>query len=460
MIWNSTYPRRYSAAGRGAGEGNSVKDSMERVSRSSHSLVRLLPLLLCVVFSLSACQPNTSPVADPAPVSLQRHAYVWQAAALESWHDVASIEPVPAMDLWWFAGQVEVVKGKLQVRTFPLAASTGPAPLSGAVLRVRTPVIDWLETATEAAMREEFLAPLKSALTSVGPGSARLQLDFDCPTAKLAHYGRLLSTLRAALPEVELSITALPDWLPSEAFAALQSSIDFYVLQLHGLERPATITDATPIFDAPRASRYLESALALGAPFHVALPTYGHREWFREDGTFVGVSAEIPPALSSTEHRVRENLADPVELAHFVHSLQGSARSPLWGIFWFRLPAEDDALNWCADTFRHVVMGEKPPRTLSAALHPEEGGRCRITLHNSPDHHYRGRVELRLTHPGEGRFWAEGLRGFEVKQTKDSIVLLGVAPEPGNSVDVAWFRGENAEPVDAATLNLTLRSLQ
>jgi hypothetical protein len=64
-----------------------------------------------------------------------------------------------------------------------------------------------------------------------------LQLDYDCPTARLADYGRFLTELKKRLPRgCTLSITGLCDWVTSgddEAIRSIASSADEVAFQLY-----------------------------------------------------------------------------------------------------------------------------------------------------------------------------------------------------------------------------------
>lgn len=415
--------------------------------------MRYTATALIGALALVACRPGEPGDSSVAPLSssqpLENHVYVWQAAALEN------PEPLPDFALWWFAGQVDMMASGPRVEAFPPPPRRDGVEIAGLVYRLRTPVIDWLQTATDGRIREALAAPLAEIAAS-----SRLQLDFDCPTGKLQHYSRLLTQVRAALPAVELSITALPDWLGNPDFVSIAKQVDFYVLQVHGLTQPATLDDSAPIFDPARAARHVAEAAAIGMPFHVALPTYGHRQWFRPDGTFVGISAEIPANLSASAHIVREERADPAEVAAFVRMLRGRRTASLRGLFWFRMPAAGDELNCCMDTFRHVAAGEDPPETLRAELRVTEPGLVSVHLHNAPDHDYRGRAEVRLNHTPGGRVLGEGLRGFTMEQRGGEVILTGRGPVPGDSMEIGWIRSSDREALNTKSVNLHVRSLQ
>lgn len=413
---------------------------------------------LISALALVACRPGEPDESSGTPLSssqpLESHVYVWQAAALEN------SEALPDFALWWFAGQVDMTASGPSVQAFPPPPRRDGTEIAGLVYRLRTPIIDWLQAATDRQIRESLAVPLAQVAGANNGGSVRLQLDFDCPTAKLHHYARLLAQVRAALPEAELSITALPDWLGGPEFAPLAKQVDFYVLQVHGLTLPATVDDPAPIFDLDRAARFVAEASAIGAPFYLALPTYGHRQWFRPDGTFVGISAELPANLSPSAHIVREERADPAEVAALVRALQGRHATSLRGLFWFRMPATGDELNWCMDTFRHVTAGEDPPETLRVQLRETEPGLVSVQLHNAPDDNYRGRVEVRLTLASGTRALGEGLRGFTMEQRGGEVTFIGRGPDPGETLEVGWIRSSDRESSITNSINVYVRSLQ
>ena len=65
-----------------------------------------------------------------------------------------------------------------------------------------------------------------------------LQIDLDAPESKIDYYTALIKELRKQLPGIELSATVLPCHLRhKEKFRKLADACDFYVLQIHGLEK-------------------------------------------------------------------------------------------------------------------------------------------------------------------------------------------------------------------------------
>ena len=47
-----------------------------------------------------------------------------------------------------------------------------------------------------------------------------VQFDYDCPTSKLNTYASFLKLFKAKVPDLEISITALPTWLNDRQFTA------------------------------------------------------------------------------------------------------------------------------------------------------------------------------------------------------------------------------------------------
>jgi uncharacterized protein DUF3142 len=100
-----------------------------------------------------------------------------------------------------------------------------------------------------------------------------LQLDVDCPTARLADYAAFLRQLRRRLPDGdELSITALLDWFrPRTGVAAVVAETDEYVPQFYDTAPSgAELRVAEPV-DA----RWGETFEALGRPYRLGLASFG-----------------------------------------------------------------------------------------------------------------------------------------------------------------------------------------
>lgn len=99
-----------------------------------------------------------------------------------------------------------------------------------------------------------------------------LEIDLDIPESQLNSYADLLLELRKMLPDVTLSATVLPCHLKHRsAFSRLAYACDFYVLQVHGLNKDKGYWS---IFDYSESVKAVEKARSFKRPFKVALPLY------------------------------------------------------------------------------------------------------------------------------------------------------------------------------------------
>ena len=99
-----------------------------------------------------------------------------------------------------------------------------------------------------------------------------LEIDLDIPESKIDFYADLIMQLRENLPGVTLSATVLPCHLSHrQEFSRLASACDFYVLQVHGLNKDKGYWS---IFDYSDSVKAVEKAKSFKRSFKVALPLY------------------------------------------------------------------------------------------------------------------------------------------------------------------------------------------
>jgi len=211
------------------------------------------------------------------------------------------------------------------------------------------------------------LAAASGAVAAAQPGSALagLEIDYDCPTSKLATYARFLAELRGKLPRpLALSITALPTWLNSRALESLAPPLDEIVLQVHAVEDPRR-----GLFDPMRAEGWVrEFGRRIGRPFRVALPVYDVRVRWHADGRLASVEGEVPLLNGARDGALLG--AAPETVLRFLDTLSTGSPQGLVGIAWFRLPTDADRRAWSLATWRAVIGGALPPRQVRAALVP------------------------------------------------------------------------------------------
>lgn len=228
-----------------------------------------------------------------------------------------------------------------------LRASGKPVIL---VVRIDGQLAQW--HADDVAGHVQALIQQASGLPVTG-----IEIDHDCATSRLDDYAALLASLRQRLPaNLSLSITALPTWMGAPALPAVLAHADDVVLQVHAVQSPRA-----GLFDAKLARAWIDRFASL-APrgFHVALPAYGTRVAWGDDGRPRSVESEAR-SLDSAED-AHELAATPEQVAGLLSDLRRHPPPGWRGVAWFRLPTSQDARAWSPATWRAVVTG----RALSA----------------------------------------------------------------------------------------------
>jgi hypothetical protein len=211
--------------------------------------------------------------------------------------------------------------------------------------------------------------------------AAGIEIDYDCATARLAEYARFLSMLRMRLhPAVPLLITALPTWLSSPVVNEVFAQIDEINLQVHAVQNPHL-----GLFDRQRARVWIEQlSHRTTKPFRVALPAYGSRVSWREDGSLLAIEGEMP-VLAGGDSAV-ELMASPIEVAALVGDLRENSPANLVGVVWFRLPTDDDRRAWSIATWRAVMLGKPMQSRVEATIsHSDTPGMNTLVLTNKGD---------------------------------------------------------------------------
>jgi len=179
-----------------------------------------------------------------------------------------------------------------------------------------------------------------------------LEIDYDCATARLRDYAQFLTRLRAqpGIPR-HLSITALPTWIGSAALAPVVAEADEVVLQVHAVQAPES-----GLFDPVLARRWIDAfAAQTHKPFRVALPDYGARAVWDEDGRLIAIESEMPRLAGGAETTAL--MAMPDQVANLLRDLKNNPPGHFTGVVWFRLPSAEDQLTWSLATWRAVMRG-------------------------------------------------------------------------------------------------------
>jgi hypothetical protein len=187
-----------------------------------------------------------------------------------------------------------------------------------------------------------------------------LQVDFDCPESKLAGYRNWVAAIRQRIAPTPLAITTLPSLLTAADFPDLVRQCDSYILQVHSMKRPLSPDQIEPLCDADQSRAWVQQAAEIGIPFRIALPTYAYVAEFDAKGKCTRLAAEgsnlhPPPGGCSREIR-----ADSTAIATLVREWNAQRPTGLIGLIWYRLPNDDDDLNWRWATLALVMQGRAP----------------------------------------------------------------------------------------------------
>lgn len=189
-------------------------------------------------------------------------------------------------------------------------------------------------------------------------GGSKLQLDLDCPESRMKDYRQFLLELRKLLPDTELSITVLPCHLRHREFSNMVAMLDYYVLQVHGLEAPENFDNDVPIISRATAMSAIAHAEKLNFPYLIALPCYAYQLNFdKHSKRFKFLSAELSP-LPDKNLIFKLTVLDMSLLRDIIKMRRKG------GIIWFRLPVDNDRLNLDMSALNTLEQGHIPKPSL------------------------------------------------------------------------------------------------
>jgi hypothetical protein len=365
--------------------------------------MRLLAALLLCVIGLSGSMPQIRATAAPLP----HDAYVWQRAWTP--HVISSLNRSSDVVRAWRLLLAEAdASGRWATVNIPWRdVEATRRPVIG-VIRID----GRLDEARIPALLDQVMARLEPASSTL----AGVEIDYDCPTSKLATYARFLGALRSRLaPSLKLSITALPTWMTSSRLEALTRDLDEVVLQVHAVDDPRR-----GLFDPDQAERWVRAfGRRIHRPFRVALPAYDVRVTWRPDGRLASVEGEMPLRAGATGGETLH--AAPEAVLKFLRAMRLGAPEGLVGIAWFRLPTDGDTRAWSLQTWRAVIAGDLPSVRLSAGLVPaERSDLWTVTLSNDGPVDAALPRQVRLDPACEA---ADGANGFKLASAGGSLVL-------------------------------------
>jgi hypothetical protein len=250
----------------------------------------------------------------------------------------------------------------------------------------------------------------------IQPPIAGLELDHDCGDARLDAYAQFLARVRARLPQtIPLSITTLPSWLSSPKLDAVFRPVNEVVLQVHMVQSPHA-----GLFNADQARQWIRTlARRTDKPFRVALPAYGVRVTWRNDGSMLAVESEEP--LLAGGYSASELIVSPEAVSTLLRDLERDPPASLTGIVWFRLPVAGDIRAWSPETWRAVVLG-KPLQSRIEALAEKSDtpGMSNIILINQGE--VDGVLPTRIDLPPSCTI-ADGINGYALDHGESGLSI-------------------------------------
>ena len=403
-------------------------------------VIRVLRYGLLLVM---ACATSAIQAAQPLP----HEVYVWQRAwtppVCEAVMEHATNFTEAAVLLAEVSWKDKVPQLARADVDFPTIAKTHSAV--GLVLRVG-PFKGELATNPPAV---DFLAYLAASLVAEARTNqiepVELQIDYDCATGKLGDYRAWLAVVQKRLAPLPVTITALPTWLDSPAFAALAMAATNYVLQVHSLTKPEDINTPFLLCDPVAAKRAVARAGEIGVPFRVALPTYTYIVAFNAAGKFTGLSAEAPRSDWPAGTQLREMSADPVAMSSLVQNWNTNRPSAMRGVIWYRLPVAVDNLNWRWPTLGAIVAGSEPGESFHAVARRAEAGLVEVSLVNDGELDISSQLAINVRWSDARLAAGDGLRGFELaEQSVSAAKFLYQSSQfrlpAGEKEIVGWLR--------------------
>jgi len=284
------------------------------------------------------------------PTAFDHDAYVWQ----RRWTPELVRTVADAAEVFT---AYRVLVGELDARGAVAVAVDWPALATTkrpVVLVLRLPgASPRVDPGTAANLLRDAQAAARSAQVVV----AGIEIDHDCARAQLPAYATLLRALRARVEVPMWSITALPDWVQSDALVEVLAEVDASVLQVHAVAQPGA-----GLFDAAQALRWIRAyARVTPRPFRVALPAYATRVTQAADGRILTIESDAA-TMPVFDETARELVVDPRRVAVVLRRLHEAPPQRFVGIAWFRLPLASDRRAWSIDTLRAVVAGQAMDR--------------------------------------------------------------------------------------------------
>lgn len=294
-----------------------------------------------------------------------------------------------------------------------------------------------------------------AAIRPYAASARMIQIDYDCPSKKLADYSKLLKSIRRAFPQSRLEITCLPDWLNFSEFPNLVALTDRYIMQVHGVSGHGKGMALCNVDDAYYVA---EKCAKYGHPYLMALPTYRHAVSYDKEGKISQVASE--GHYEKLNYELAK--ANPVELSQLIQRWKKKRPELMQGVIWYRLPMPKDKMNWTWDTLSKVMQGEfRQQASISLSIKPSENGIYELMITNGSMQRIDWPSKVQVKWRGHGFCIAqESTMSYQIQSVarSEGAILHWSATSPyplapGESVVCGRFRFANA--IDTKHVSLT-----
>ncbi len=293
----------------------------------------------------------------------------------------------------------------------------------------------------------KFLAGLAASVIAEAQSNsvhvAELQVDFDCPVARLEGYRHWLMAIKNACSPTHITITAMPSWLNEPVFEKLVRNSTHYILQACSPDRPKSFNASFTLCDTFETKLAVEEAARLGLAFRVALPTCGYLIAFDKQGKFLGQSADGASTNWPSGAQIREVRAEPLAMAGLVQTWTTNRPDMLRGVVWYRLPVTNDALNWRWPTMSAMLAVRSPVESFRAETRRTEPGLVQINLVNDGDLDISSQFAIEAQWTDARLVAGEGLLGFDATEENPGKVKFQSKAHrlpAGERQTVGWLR--------------------
>jgi len=391
-----------------------------KITSSSESLIcRAIPLWMQLLTVASFIALSYFPVAaaeKEEPVTAVQDwrigYYAWNSSYLSL--GLKTSHGMPLQLLYVATGEYrkskkdEACEDKISLR---LPNSLPPAEKYVAVVRIadaNLPDAKYIQGLMES-YQELKIEAQKNKRTVIG-----LQLDYDCPTNRLAEYARFLTLVRSALPKDELlSITALLDWFrPGTAVADVINNVDEFVPQFYDVAPEHSDRDGVGVAQQiePKWGTVFN---AFAKPYRVGIASFGRivgiNRAKKRSGCSVAILDVNPLELFSrnrlepratTISKAGERLVRYGNKTATANSADGACRNASdeikmiiptkasistayavarkmgsWckGVLFFRWPVENEAMVYTQSELDGIIAGNGASGTVASTVEVEDG---------------------------------------------------------------------------------------